>query len=188
TPEWFKGRLFSPSKQASEFAQKLLPEIHPVAQLGPGFFADLLDAIDDVASEPARNVSGFALAELARFDVNKLDPGLLQRLLLNLLTRAPVRAWVHSGRLKATTYPLDFLKAVAFQPAWGTDPRISELRRSDKAWARALEFDEELSDQVLEWLGDVRQFAPAVLGFDWLMRLVESSEPRYHNFAVETMI
>jgi hypothetical protein len=188
TPEWFKGCLFSPSRHASEFAQKLLPQVHPAEQLGPGFFAGLLDAISDPDTEPARNVSAFALAELARFDVNRLDPGLLQRLLLNPLTRPAVSGWIIQGRLKAQTYPLDFLKALAFHPAWGTDPRIGELRRSDKAWARALEFDEELADQVLGWLGDVRQFSPAALGFDWLMQLVESSEPRYHDFAVETMI
>ncbi len=188
TPEWFAGRLFSPSRQTSEFAQKLLPEIHPAAQLGPGFFAELLDAISDPDTESARNVSAFALTELARFDLNQLDAGLLQRLLLNPLTRDSVRAWVHSGRLKAPTYPLDFLKALAFHPAWATDPRLVELRQSDRVWARALEFNEELADQVLAWLGDVRQFAPAVLGFDWLMLLVESTEPRYHDFAVETMI
>jgi hypothetical protein len=188
TPEWFKGRLFSPSRQAAEFAQKLLPQIHPTEQLGPGFFAGLLDAISDLDTEPARNVTAFALAELARFDVNRLEGGLLQRLLLGPLTRHTVLVWVHSGRLKAATYPLDFLKALAFHPAWATDPRIEELRRSDRAWARTLDFDEVLADQVLAWLGDVRQFPPAALGLDWLMQLVESSEPRYHNFAVETMI
>src|SRR5262249_24760757 len=90
--------------------------------------------------------------------------------------------------LKAPTYPLDFLKALAYHPAWAADPRIGELRRSDRAWARALEFNEELADQVLGWLGDIRQFAPAVLGFDWLLQMVDSSRARYHNLAVETMI
>jgi hypothetical protein len=188
TPEWFADRLFSPSRQASEFAQKLLPQVHPIDQLGPGFFANLLDAISDPDTEPARNVSRFALAELARFDLNGLEPGLLQRLLLNPLTGPTVRSWIHAGKLKPQTYSLDFLKALAFRPAWETDPRIAELRQSDKAWARALEFSEERADQVLAWLGDVRLFPPATLGFDWLMHLVDSSEPRYHNFAVETMI
>src|SRR5205085_6946559 len=137
----------SPSRQASEFAQKLLPQIHPTPQLGPGFFAGLLDAISDPDTEPAQNVSGFALAELARFDLDKLDAGLLQRLLLNPLTRPAVCGWVVQGRLKAKTFPLDFLKALAFHPAWATDPRIVELRQSDRAWARAVEFDEWLADQ-----------------------------------------
>ncbi|HEX5270254.1 MAG TPA: BRCT domain-containing protein, partial [Gemmataceae bacterium] len=83
--------------------------------------------------------------------------------------------------------PLDFWKALAFHPAWEADPWLTEFRRSDLPWARALEFDEGLSGRVLGWLGDVRRFAPADLGFDWLMRLVDRSEPRYHDFAVEVM-
>src|SRR5262249_41070203 len=34
----------------------------------------------------------------------------------------------------------------------------------------------------------VRRFAPADLGFEWLLKLAARGEPRYHNFAVETMI
>ena len=41
---------------------------------------------------------------------------------------------------------------------------------------------------MLGWLRDVRRFAPADLGFEWLMKLAARSEPRYHDFAVETMI
>src|SRR5262249_49088865 len=51
-----------------------------------------------------------------------------------------------------------------------------------------LTYDEPLADQVLAWLGDVRRFPASELGFDWLMQLVMRSEPRYHDFAVETMI
>src|SRR5262249_28741169 len=69
---------------------------------------------------------------------------------------------------------------------WEADPWVAALRRAP--WARALEFDEELADQVLGWLGDVRRFAPAELGFEWLLRLAARGEPRYHNFAVATMI
>ena len=51
-----------------------------------------------------------------------------------------------------------------------------------------MKFDEPLSEQVLSWLRDVRRFAPADLGFEWLLKLASRSEARYHNFAVETMI
>jgi BRCA1 C Terminus (BRCT) domain len=188
TPEWFKARIFSESEQASAFARVLLPEIHPPEKLGPGFFADLFESIRDFTRPSAFNVAGFALTELARFDPNSLDRGLLQRLLLNSITRGTVLSWVNEGTLKAQTFPLDFLKALGFHPAWETEPWIAELRRSDRAWARGLDFDERLADAVLGWLGDVRRFAAADLGFDWLMRLVDRSEPRYHDFAVETMI
>jgi BRCA1 C Terminus (BRCT) domain len=188
TPDWFKARLFSENKEASEFIQKLLPEIHAPDKLGPTFFADLFDSITDFNRPSARNVAGFALAQLARFDLNSLDRGLLQRLLLNPLTSGQVLAWVKEGTLKAQTFPIDFLKALAFHPAWDTHPWITEARRSDKAWQRALEFNEGLADVVLSWLGDVRRFTAADLGFDWLMQMVDRSEPRYHDFAVETMI
>jgi hypothetical protein len=188
TPAWFKDRLFSPSRQAFEFARTLLPHIHPTEKLGPAYFADLLDFIGDPTTQSARDVSGFALTELSRFDLNALDRELLQRLLLNPLTRPSVYRWVHEGRLKAETFPLDFLKALAFHPMWQADPWLTKLRASERQWARDLDFDEQLADVVLGWLGDVRRFAPSALGFDWLMRLVESSEPRYHDFAVETMI
>ena len=60
-------------------------------------------------------------------------------------------------------------------------------RQSDaEVGAGAAVLDEPLADRVLGWLADVRRFAPAELGFDWLMQLVARSEPRYHDFAVET--
>ncbi len=188
TPAWFKERLFSESQQASAFAQKLLLEIHPREKLGTAFFADLVDSIADVTRPAAGNVATFALAELARFDLNSLGHALLQRLLLNPLTRAAVISWVNQGTLKAQAFPVGFLKALAFHPAWDTEPAIADLRRSDRAWARGLDFSEPLADQVLGWLGDVRRFAASDLGFDWLMQLVDRSEPRYHDFAALTMI
>jgi hypothetical protein len=189
TPAWFKARLFAPGQKALEFVQKFLPEVHPTQKLGPGFFMDLLDSLDEAPGPlPARQIAWFAAEELQRFDLDALDRGFLQRLLLNPTTRGKVISWVNEGRLKAPTFPLDFLKALAFHPAWETDPWVAELRRSDRAWARELTFGEELADQVLAWLGDVRRFPAADLGFDWLMQLVDRSEPRYHDFAVETTI
>jgi hypothetical protein len=190
TPDWFRRYLLSPNKQAFEFAQKLLPQVHPPQKLGPGFFAGLLDALDTgttwVGHQP--NQVRFAAAELSRFDLNALDPALLQRLLLKPMTRHAVLGWVNEGRLKAQTFPLPFLKALAFHPAWEADPWVAELRQGGRNWARNLAFDETLADQILAWLGDVRRFPAADLGFDWLMQLADRAEPRYHDFAVETMI
>jgi hypothetical protein len=189
TPAWFKARLFSPGQKAFDFVRQLLPEVHPPQALGPGFFTDLLDSLDAAPGPlPARQIAWFAAEELQRFDLDALDRGFLQRLLLNPTPRGRVISWVNEGRLKAQTFPLDFLKALAFHPAWETDPWVAELRRGDRAWARELTFSEDLADQVLAWLGDVRRFSAADLGFDWLMRLVDRGEPRYHDFAVETMI
>jgi hypothetical protein len=188
TPAWFKARLFSPSQEAFQFVRKLLPQVHPPQRLGPAFFVDLIDSITDPDTRQARDVAGFALEELARFDVNALDRDFLQRLLLHPLTRAAACAWIDEGKLKPATLPAAFFKVLAFHPAWEADPWVAELRRSERPWARRLEFDEGFSDRVLGWLGDVRRFAAADLGFDWLMQLVDRSEPRYHDFAVEVMI
>jgi hypothetical protein len=188
TLAWFKARLFSPSQETFNFAKKLLPQIHPRAQLGPGFFTDLIDSLVDPNAEPAERVAQFATGELAAFDVNALDRDFLRRLLLHPRTRDRAYAWIDEGRLKPDRVPLDFWKALAYHPAWEADPWLTGFRRGDLPWARALEFDEGLADRVLGWLGDVRRFAPADLGYDWLMGLVDRSEPRYHDFAVEVMI
>jgi hypothetical protein len=128
------------------------------------------------------------MAQLARFDVNALERDVLRRLLLNPSTRIMTLRWIEEGRLKPQVLGLDFLKALAFHPDWEADPWIGALRREGPPWARALSFDEGLSEQVLGWLGDVRRFAPADLGFAWLLKLAARGEPRYHKFAVETMI
>ncbi len=188
TPEWFKARLFTESDEAADFVQKLLPQIHSPEKLGAGFFTDLFDSISDPDASYASRVAEFALGELKRFDPNSLDRELLQRLLLNPVSHDTIISWIDEGTLKAQAFPLDFLKALAFHPDWETNPWIGALRRSERTWARDLEFNETLADQVLGWLGDVRRFAAGDLGFDWLMRLVDRSEPRYHDFAVETMI
>jgi hypothetical protein len=188
TPAWFKARLVSPSRPTFEFAKKLLPQIHARQQLGTGFYMDLVDSLLDPEAEPAVRVAGFAMAELAAFDVNALDRDFLRRLLLHPRTRAGACAWIDEGRLKVSALAASFWKVLAFHPTWETDPWLAELRGSDRPWAWKLEFDEGLSDRALGWLGDVRRFAPADLGFDWLMQMVDRSEPRYHNFAVEVMI
>src|SRR5262249_5239439 len=57
TPAWFKARLFSPNQAARAFIKTLLSQIRPRAQLGPGFFADLIDSLVDPDVEPAVQVA-----------------------------------------------------------------------------------------------------------------------------------
>jgi hypothetical protein len=188
TAEWFKARLFSPSEETFSFATKFLPQVHPVDKLGARFFTDLIDSINDPDDEASERVAYFALEQLKNFDVNELDREFLQRLLLHPHTRDQAAEWIDEGRLKVQTLPPGFWKVLAYHPAWDADPWVTALRQSERPWARALEFDENLADRVLNWLGDVRRFAVADLGFDWLMQMVDRSEPRYHDFAVELMI
>src|SRR5262249_45699315 len=112
----------------------------------------------------------------------------LKRLLLHPLTGDQAGRWIDEGRLKASTLPLPFWKALAFHADWEADPWLTVLRQSGPPWARGMEFDEGRADRVLAWLGDVRRCAPPDLGFAWLMRLVDRTEPRYHDFAVEILI
>jgi hypothetical protein len=188
TPEWFTARLFSPNKETFAFVGKLLPEVHPVEKLGPAFFTDLIDSLKGPLNEVTARVAAFALEQLGAFDPNTLGAEFLQRLVLHPNTRAHARRWIDEGKLKVQTLPPAFWKVLAYHPAWEADPWLAGLRRGDREWARELEFDEALAEVVLGWLGDVRRFAVADLGFDWLMQLVDRSEPRYHDFAVTLMI
>lgn len=187
TPEWFQARLFVRHLPAFPLVKSLLLQVHPAESLGPGYFADLVKATD-ARGLAGSLVAGFAMEQLARFDVNTLDRDFLRSLVLRAATGAKACAWIEEGRLKAQVLGLDFLKALAFHPDWETDPWIAALRRDGPAQGQAVPFDEELADRVLGWLRDVRRFAPADLGFEWLLKLAARSEPRYHDFAVETMI
>lgn len=188
TPEWFRQRLTSGSVSALGFAKKLLPEIHPVAELGPGFFLGLVEAADRLNAYERQEVTTYALTTLPRFDLNAIEPEALRRLMARPTTSMRVTQWIDEGRLQARRMGLDFLKALAYHPDWEAHPYLDGLRRSEAPWAKELRFDESMADRVLGWLRDVRRFTPSDLGFEWLMQLVLRSEPRYHDFAVETMI
>ena len=188
TPAWFSDRLFSHSDAAFKFAKALLPTIHPFAKLGISYFQELLDRCNDHTDDAVRRVAGFALAELGNFDINALNADFLRRLLLNPVTRMQSVRWLNEDTLKAKILGADFLKAVAFHPTWDAHLWLPALRGTERPWARVLDYDEALGDSALAWLGDVRRFAPADVGMDWLLELVSRSEPRYRDFAVNTVI
>ena len=196
TPEWFAARMLSRHEAAASFARRLLPEVHTYKKLGPQYFCDLIDSLglespsgNDRREVVERQVAEFSLGVLAgQFAVDELDPDFLKRSLLHPATRHTVCQWIDEGRLKAGTLPAEFFKTLAYHPQFDQDAWVAELKASGREWARNLDFDETLSEGVLQWLGDVRRFSPADLAFDWLMQLVQRTESRYHDFAVETMI
>lgn len=196
TPQWFTSRMLSPHIKAAQFAQRLLADVHPYKKLGAEYFCDLVDHLqfkstDDYERRMVEHqVAGFCLDDvLAKvFDVNELDPFFLRRVLLCPATTHRVRQWIGEGRLKTSVLPTEFYKTLAYHPQFDQDPWLAELRDSDVAWAKELQFSEDLSERVLGWLSDVRSFSPEELGFDWLMQLVKRTEQRYHEFAVERMI
>lgn len=182
TPEWFVGRLISSNDRVVAFACELLPQIHPLKKLGVSFYRDLLDH-PELSPRAAR----MALDALERLPADDLGVDFLRRALLNPMSSRRVRRWITEDRVKAEELGVDFLKAIAFHPSFEADEWVAELKASGRSWAADLKFDESLSAMALGLLSDVRRFSPDQLGFDWLMQLVERSEPRYHDFGVEYM-
>jgi hypothetical protein len=187
TPEWFQGRLLSPSETAFDFASKLLPKVHNLKDLGPAFFLGLLRKYDPEGDSNGE-VASFAMKELAKFDLGSLNPDDLRWLLLSPATANDSINWVQQGKLKAQTVGMDFWKMLAFQPDWDASTWLAAFKTANGAWAKELQFEEGKAQQVLGWFRDVRKFSATELGFDWLMRLVARSEPMYHDFASERLI
>jgi len=184
TPSWFAARLRSGNQHAFNFAQQYLTEIHSRAQLGSAYFTAM---VVDLDVTPV--VSSFAAGELRHFDANKLPVDFLQKALLRATTRDWVSQWINEGRLHANKLPVEFLHALAFHPDFETSSFINRLFAEDPRWREETEgFSEDFSYTVLSWLGDDRRFKPAAIGFEWLMQLACRSEPRYHDFAVETLV
>ncbi|MDX9720340.1 MAG: BRCT domain-containing protein [Myxococcota bacterium] len=180
--DWFKDRLLSENEQIFEFASSQLGRVHSEKALGATFYRDLLD--DPRLTE---NAVEFALDALSRLPVAELGTDFLQRTLVHPSCWERLADWVDEGRIKVAELGIDHLKMIAFHPMWEASAWVKELAAS-RPWAKELDFDEELSERVLGWLGDVRKFSPEQLGFDWLMLLVQRTEQRYYEFAIEYMI
>ncbi|MCA9717673.1 MAG: BRCT domain-containing protein [Myxococcales bacterium] len=183
TREWFKARLLAENERVVEFARELLPRVFSYERLGASFFRELLD-------EPmiSRAAALFALDAVTRFPAKEFGPDFLRRTLLHPHCSQAMIRWLSEERVKASELGVEFLRALAFQTTWEADAWVKELKASGRAWARDLKFNETLSKVALELLGDTRKFSPAEVGKQWLMELVERSEPQYHDFAVDYMV
>ncbi len=188
TPQWFKERLFTNNHQAFQFLKKLLPQIHAPKELGVEYFCDLINTIEDPDADGARQVSELALSQLPKFQLEGLPLPFLKRMLIHPLTAKRTIGWINEGKLRPQILTPEYLKTLTYHPDFESDPWLEELRNSGQKWTQTLTYNESLADQVLVWLRDVRNFSPNDLGFEWLMKLVRRTEPRYHGFAVDTMI
>lgn len=188
TADWFSGRILSDSEQAFEFATKLLPKVHNLKELGPAFFAVLLQKVNPEDDDKSDRVVSYASTELAKFDLNALAPDLFKWLALFPPTQTYINQWLNTGKLKLQTVGFDFLKVVAFTPDWDASPWLAKFKIDNGAWAKELSFDEGRAGVFLGRFADVRKASNAELGFDWLMRLVTRSEPLYHTFASDRLI
>jgi len=190
TPAWFRERLLSHSLEAAHFAAARLLEVHSAKDLGLAYFIDLVDQWMDLGREQHVSDETFklAMAQVEKHDLKTLPAETLQTWLLFHRLRGHVIQWFHEGKIVPDQIPLKFYQALAYAPDWERDPWITALRAGGRPWGPYLLFDESLAQTVLGWLGDVRKFSPATLGFEWLLELVQRSEPLYHEFAQETLI
>lgn len=182
TPAWFADRLTG-SRQVVDFAIDLLPRIHPDKKLGVGFYHGLLDR-DALHRQALR----FALDRIEGFKAAEAFPlDFVRRAILNPTTRSRALDWLRDERVKAEVLGADVLKALADKAVFDADPFHVALKADGPEWARALEFEPSVAVEALRLLSDVRRFTPDQLGFDWLMTLVQRTEARDHDFAVEYM-
>ena len=185
TPEWFQEQFIaSEAHQTGEYLQSLLLKLHPAEKLGHSFFVDILHK----AEQKDYAVGQFCWEQITKLGPGDLDIETLKRFLVDPATSPQLRnQWISTGLIEPKVFPADFLKVLAYHPLWESNEWIATFKRS-KEHLNELSFDEELSDTVLEWLGDSRQFTPDQVGFDWLMELVQRGEHRYHQFGVNTMV
>ncbi|MEM1069900.1 MAG: BRCT domain-containing protein [Planctomycetota bacterium] len=185
TPEWFASRLQTQDESTLEFARQRLLQLHSRESLGWQYFAEVIEQVDDENWLGSDTVD-FCCDQLEKLTIAEIPVDRLQRLLMHPNARQRVTDWIEMGKLKASLLGVDFLKMLAYQPSFDSDSRIAEMRQFE--WGKSsLDFNESLAAQVMVWLKDVRQFSPSDLGFDWLLQLVQRSEPLYHDFATETL-
>lgn len=187
TSEWFEQLILKATRQSYNFVSKHLLNIHPAKDLGVAFFQSITEQLWDSDEYYSTEFQDFALAQVAELDINQLSPDFVQKALLHSNTTYTIQSWLEDEALKMSHLPLDFYKALAYEPDWKGHSFIQTLKQSESRWAQDLSFDESLSEEVLTWLSDVRRFAPADLGFEWLMQLVNREEAQYHDFAIELM-
>ncbi len=183
TRQWFTERLLDANTKVVDFVRELLPQVYSYETLGAGFFRDLLDRPDI-----GRSAAAFALDGVTRFATDEFGVDFLRRILLHPLCRQTMVGWLREQRISPAALGVDFLKSLSFHPTFEADTWVTELKQTDRKWARDLEFSESLAETARELLGDTRRFSPDALGFDWLMTMVERSEPQYHEFAVAYLI
>jgi len=181
TLDWFKERLLSDNDDTFTFASEHLGRIHKAASVPLSFYVSLIDD-PRFHSDCAELVS----EELVRC-LADLDADLVKRAMVHPLLRDSFIDWFDQGRLAFDLIGVDHLKLVAFHPEWAEHPWVKALEHA-YPWAKDLDFSDELRDKALAWLNDIRNFSPEQLGFNWLMKLVQRSEPEYFDFASEYMI
>ena len=180
TLDWFKERFLSST--SSRFAEKHIFEVHPLKTLKSKYFCDLF-----YEKHLDQRIVDFLLKSIERISLD-VEPEFLQHMLVHSHAMWTAFGWFEEEKISLEKLGVDFLKMVAYHVEWEKSDWVEKLKERDLPWVKDLEFDDQLSEKALAWLGDVRKFKPADIGFEWLMELVKRSEENYHEFAVEYMI
>lgn len=185
TPAWFRERLLSDQSQVFNFAKAHLPRIHALKSLGVAYFTDLFD--DERLQQQAATFAIEAL--LKHFSVDAAPAEFWRRALLHPQSKNLIRKLLSEDKIKARLFGAGMWRALAYHVSWEADAWVLALTgEQGPQWARGLRFDDNLAHFAREILGDVRQFSPEEVGFDWLMELVDRLESHYHQFAVRYML
>lgn len=188
TPDWYRQRLLSGNAHSLQFVRQYLFEMYPLADLGTDYFVDTLNALFTVQEVDVSDAALFALEALNKLGVAGLPVDFLQKALLADLTSAQLVDWINNDVIKANRLPIDFCKALAFEPDWHNHTAIAAWIQQSRQWSSPLSYNADLAETMRNWLGDVRRFSAEALGMSWLIQLVNRAEPEYHEFAVARLI
>lgn len=184
---WFQQRLHAKNAHSLRFVEEHLLELHPLKTLPPSFFSEVLLQLEEDYGV-SDDVAEFCLRQLHDIGPAQLDSLTVQTLLLHPLSQTTAIDWLDDGNIAVNSLPIDYCKALAYEPDWQQHSFINELRNQDLPWVNSLQhYDGDLGKQMRDWLADVRLINPAELGFEWLMQLVNREEAQYHDFASERM-
>ncbi len=183
TLDWFRERFLSDDWQVLEFATEHFGEVHKVEKVDPAYFVELIEA-EDVSSDTIE----FAAECLGRLDLAKLDIDIFRRLLLQDDTSYTVREWLQEDRLDPVAMGVDYWHALAFRPSWESSAWAKNFTTAGPLWARKYTWDDAyVSDEAREILGDVRNFMPGEIGFEWLMSIVRHTNAEAREWATHYM-
>src|SRR5205085_1121495 len=150
-PAWVARLIGVRSQSVDEFAVWLLtnvPKFEQSAFRQMGLHEPVLSLLDSPSEESrqwaaayarthardprlGRKAADFALEALSRFEVGELGAEFLRRALLHPLSSSRVGAWIDQERISPQDLGAEFLKTLAYQPAWEGSAWVEELRRSD---------------------------------------------------------
>lgn len=197
TPEWFFERLVSARQHSVDFAIKRLLDCYSAKALGANYFIQIAYQLDS-SLKPNQHRSAsrsmdFVLQTLRGLDLSAVDGVVWQYLLLHPLAKDTLIDFLDEDLIAANKLDMRYWQALAFEPDWHANafaPYLQQILSANQTvdvvshWQKQLQFDDELSLMVLDWLADVRRFAATQLGFDWLIGLAHHEQSRYREFAI----